>query len=254
MQFGKMTVIMPTFRRPEMLALSLENLQATPEASSLDVRIYLDHCVQPTRLEEVEYVRDEYFPAATIFHAGNHVLAPSGSWNILHSLKSGYETGAEYIALVEEDVLVRPDFFQRHLEMQASGDFFVTCGRQLAHLPTDYFSNPGSCYGREKLALVVPHICPAYFASQKDYLNQKFGSMDDAGILDDGLIRRVMRSVNGESRCAIPAIASHIGFHYYNRMTQYKNEGSIQDRIARLRVMLPNVSPADRYTGDFELF
>ena len=238
-----------------MLALSLEHLSRTRQNFSLDVRIFVDHTT-PERLAEVDYVRDVYFPTADIYHAQNHILCPSGSWNILQSLKAGYETGAEYIFFIEEDVLVKPDFFTRHLEIQTSGDYFVTSGRKLPYFDDTYFSNPGTCYRREKLSLVIPHINDQYFVSQSAYLGHYFPHMDDAGILDDGLIRRVMRSVNGQAKCAVPRIATHVGFHYYQKMSQYKNEGSLPDRINWMRNFLSDV-PArkredPRYINDLE--
>jgi hypothetical protein len=248
----KLVVVMPTYKRPEMLALSLEKLSLTTQAANLDVRIYLDHTILKSRIDELDYVRDTYFPTADIFHANNHVMVPSGSWNILNSLKAGYETGSEFVFFIEEDVFVTPDFFDRHLEMQASGDYFVTCGRKLKFRDESYYSNPGTCYKHEKLVFIVPHICPEYFADQKGYLETRFAGMDDAGILDDGLIRRAMQSVGGQARCAVPSIAFHQGFHFYNRAPEYRVEGNIEERIAGLRKLLPTVNPADRYTGDFE--
>lgn len=238
-----------------MLALALEKISQTTQAAnveSLDVRIFLDHTILQSKINDVEYVRDTYFPTASIFHANNHILAPSGSWNILHSLAAGYKTGADFVCLIEEDILVTPDFFNRHIEMQTSGDYFVTCGRKLRFRDATYYSNPGTCYRREKLGLVVPHICPEYFADQKGYLEKHFPNMDDAGVFDDGTVRRVMQSVNGQARCATPAIAFHQGFHMYGRNPEYRVEGNIEEKIAGLRLLLATVNPADRYTGDFE--
>jgi hypothetical protein len=249
----KAVVCIPTLKRPEMLALTLEHLSQTVQDFDLDVRIFLDHTTVE-RLNEVEYVRDTYYPEAEIFHAQNHILVPSGSWNILNSLKSGYQTGAEYVCFIEEDVFVTPDFFTRHLELQATDDYFVTSGRKLSYFDDTFFSNPGSCYRREKLALVIPHINDQYFFNQKAYLDFHFPNMDDAGILDDGLIRRVMRSVNGKAKCCVPAVAYHQGFHYYNRMTGYIIEGDLKQKIEQLRDLLPRVKQTDRYTGDFEPF
>src|SRR3984957_2175131 len=71
----KMVGVVPTLKRPEMLALCLEKLSQTHQASSLDVRIFLDHSNDPklnaARLADTEYVRDTYFPTAEIFHANN---------------------------------------------------------------------------------------------------------------------------------------------------------------------------------------
>jgi hypothetical protein len=169
-------------------------------------------------------------------------------------LLAGYKTHADFVFFIEEDVFVTADFFDRHLAMQASGDYFVTSGRKLRNRDETYFSNPGSCYRHDKLAMVVPHVCPAYFADMAGYVERNFPGMQDAGILDDGLIRRIMQSVGGKAMCAVPAIAFHQGFHYYNRMPQYKVEGSLEERISRLKYLLTTVNPDDRYTGDFEPF
>ncbi len=256
----KITTVIPTLKRPEMLALCLERLIQTKQDFDIDVRIFLDHSndarLNAQRLADTERVRDVYFPTAEIFHANNHIVAPSGSWTILHSLKSGYETGADFIAFVEEDVLVTTDFYTRHFELQASGDYFVTSGRKLSYFDDTFFSNPGSFYRREKLALIIPHICDQYFINQKAYLEQRFPHMDDCGILDDGLIRRIMRSINGRAKCAVPRIAQHIGFHYYQKMSEYKNEGSLDQKIEWLRYFLSDISSRKaedrRYIGDLE--
>jgi len=241
-----------------MLALTLEKISSTTQAASqdLDVRIFLDHTILESRIAETEYVRDNFFPTAEIFHANNHVLVPSGSWNILQSLVAGYKTGSDFVFLIEEDILVTPDFFDRHIEMQNSGDYFVTCGRKLKYRDEFYYSNPGTCYKRDKLGLVVPHVCPEYFANQKEYLESRFPDMSDAGILDDGLVRRAMQFVGGRAMCAVPAIAQHVGFHMYQRTSLYRNEGNIEEKISWIRNFLSDI-PArkksdPRYIGDLE--
>jgi hypothetical protein len=199
-------------------------------------------------------VRDTYLPTADIFRAGEHVRVLSGCWNILNSLKAGYETGAELIYFVEEDVMVRPNFFQWHAQQHAEQDYFVTCGRRIGHMPIDFYSNPGTCYRRKNLASVMPHITDEFFKDTILYLKKLFPRMDGMdGPLDDGLIRKVARSVNGLVRCADPNVAVHQGFRYYDRIDLYKNSGkSIQEKIERLKEMLPTVDPKSRYTGDFE--
>src|ERR1700688_3612021 len=106
-----------------MLPISLQHLSWTTQAASLDLRIFLDHSnddkLNAVRLSDTEYVRDTYFPTAEIFHANNHILTPGGCWNILHSLKSGYDTNAEFVFFVEEDIFIVPEFFDRHLELHA---------------------------------------------------------------------------------------------------------------------------------------
>lgn len=244
-------ICIPTFRRTEMLALCLEKVSAAEESRDLDIRIFLDHS-PPERVIDVEQVRDEYCPNATIFHANPHILCPSGTFNILSSLKQSWETKAPMIYFIEEDILIHPDFFKKHQELQNSDDYFVTCGRKLPQFDDTFYSNPGSAYKREKLGLIVPHINDKYFANQKHYIESNFKFDPSSGILDDGLIRHIMASVGGKAKCAVPAIAFHQGFHYLNRMTEYTVEGTLPEKIEKLRILLTKVKPTDRYTPDFE--
>ena len=104
----KTIVVMPTLKRPEFLALALESIDQAEQAPE-DIRIYVDH-TDEKRLSEVKYVRDTYLSRAMIFHAKEHVSAPSGCWNILNAYKQGYESGADIVFFVEEDIRVRPDY------------------------------------------------------------------------------------------------------------------------------------------------
>lgn len=234
--------------------MALEKLSRTPESDSVDIRIFLDSGSE-ARLKEVEYVRDTYLPTAEIFQAHTHVVAPSGAWNILNSLKAGWETGASFIYLVEEDVMVFPEFFKEHRRMQDSGDYFATCGRRCGHMPIDFFSNPGTCYRREKLAHVIPHINMQYFADLPGYIERHFPGMNHAGSwLDDGLIRRVQISLREKVLCPEKPIAAHQGFHYYNKLEQWTTRGTIQEKIEQLRKIIAEIDPTARYSRDFEPF
>src|ERR1700677_4389991 len=117
-------VCIPTLHRPEFLALCLEKIAQTWEAENLDVRIFLDWGI-PARLADVEYCRDTYLPTAQIYQANPHQKVLSGTWNILRALKDGYETGAHRVFLIEEDVMVRPQFFHWHKTTHEQDDYFV---------------------------------------------------------------------------------------------------------------------------------
>lgn len=239
-----------------MLALTLEKLSRTPEAQYLDIRIFLDTSSDEV-LSDVEYCRDTYLPTAEIFRAGEHVKVLSGCWNILKALESGYQTGAEYVFLVEEDVFVAPDFFSWHLAKHVEREHFVTCGRRHGRMPKDFYSNPGTCYSRQALTQILPHINADFFRDTRAYLDKNFPTMvGKDGNLDDGLIRKVQRSVGGRVCCADPAVAFHQGFHYYNRMGGYVNTGkTIQERIDFLRILLPTLNPKlNKYVADYEPF
>jgi hypothetical protein len=254
----KAIVVMPTLRRPEMLALSLEKLAIARQRSQLFqpsefvLNIFADTS-DDNRFREIEYVQKTYCPEAVVTRAHARPSVPSGMWNILHSLKKGYESDADLVFLVEEDVLVSSDFFDWHMQTQASGDYLATCGRKLPRLPSyDKYQNPGACFKHEKLGLIVPHINDELFRDRITYYQKHFVNAPELSQLDDGLIRRIAKT--GGYKVAYPESpkCAHIGFLAYNRYDGWLNLGDIQTRIAGLRKLLPRVSPEARYTKDFE--
>lgn len=247
----KEVVVMPTLKRPEMLALSLEKINQSNNPPD-DIRIFLDTCTEEQAME-VEFVRDEYCPHAMIYRAQKHIEMPGGMWNILMSLKQGYETGADLIWIIEEDVLVKSESFNWHRQAQASGDYLATCGRKIPRLPNyNQYTNPGSCFKREMLVKVVEHIKPELFIDRRKYMDEQFGRMDEISDLDDGLIRRIARFNGLKVLYPSNPTCYHIGFRAYNHFMNWVNEGNIQERITGLRKMLPTIDPNCKYTGDFE--
>jgi len=206
-------------------------------------------------MESVEYVRDLYFPTALILQAKLHAMVPSGCWNILNSIKQGYETGANHIFLIEEDILVRPNFFEWHL---AQIDCLASCGRKDPHhypLYGPLYTNPGSCLRRELVEQLLPHINDDFFLRGRAYLDERFGPWDSQSYLDDGLIRRVIRQMGGRAVYPETPVCAHQGFRFYNKLDLYMNhEVGIEKRIARLREIISKIRPGDRYASDFESY
>lgn len=236
-----------------MLALSLEALESSKPAA-VNVNIYAD---DGACLDEIYFVRDTYCPSATIHEVQPHIYAPSGTYNILHSIKAGYETGAALVHLIEEDVLVKPGYFEWHQYQMATGKYVATCGRKDARYyakHVDIYTNPGSTLRRDLLEQLIPHINDDYMTRLRDYLNEKLGPpWPEVSDLDDGLIRHAIRKMGGQCKYPDTATVRHIGFHAYNRLAGYTNrEGSIEDRIVRLRQMLAEIQPGGRYVQDLE--
>jgi hypothetical protein len=234
---SKTIVVMPTAHRPEFLALALERLAAARKPSNIDVHIYVDF-VDHIRLAETEIVRDLYFPEAYLFLAGPHVQVPSGCWNILNSIKNG-SLWADDVILVEDDVMVYPDFFEWH---QTAVWADASCGRSLSYF--NLYTNPGSCLRRPLLDLLVPHINDEYFRDTKAYCDKNF-QPNHISTLDDGLIRRVLHDNNmtvlfpERPRCA------HQGFRGYRSYDIFQNEGEVEERIAGLRQIIAKIEAGD---------
>lgn len=244
---------MPAAHRPELMALALEGLaqaHALPE-----VRIFVDYSGREL-LDDFEWVRDTYLPTADIYLAKEHIKVPSGCWNILNSIKQGYESGADLIHLIEEDVRVFPDYFNWANEVMSQGAP-AALGRwtPMNRNNGPVYTNPGSVLSRATAEKVVQHINDDYFQRLRDYLDQHFGAYPNFSDLDDGLIRRVILADGGE--CIVPEVpkVTHLGFYFYNKLDIYVNrEGSIQDKIERARELFRTIRKGDRYARDFESF
>jgi hypothetical protein len=243
-------VAIPTCYRPELLALCLTNLSEDPLCP--DVHIYAD---TPANVDEVEYVRDNYFPTATIFHAKPHIQAPSGCWNILNSIKSAADF-ADNVYLVEEDIRIYPGTFFKWHHAQTTD---VSCGRKDARFYPRHpgaYTNPGSYLRRAALDRLLPHINDDYFHRLRGYLDEHFEVHEDWSQLDDGLIRRVVGA------CAFPdePICAHQGYRCnknYDFIQELGRATSVEEKIElHLKMEERFVNSEDprfrRYLGDFD--
>ena len=258
----KEIVVMPTCKRPEFLALALERLAlatAWETDRAPEVRIFAD---TSANMDEVEWVAKHYYPSADVHQAGKHVDAPSGTWNILNAIEAGFLLGADRVYLVEEDVLVRPNFFQWHRSIHDAGahdgTVLATCGRvekRLERLFGEQYTNPGACLTLKLYKSLAEHIVDDYFTRPAEYVVENFEPWIGMSILDDGLIRRVIKKAGGKSLTATEGVAVHQGFFYYNRLDRYMNfSQTIEGKIARLREILAGIVPGERYATDFEPF
>lgn len=244
---------MPAAHRPELMALALEGLAQS--ANLPEVRIYVDYSGR-SYLDEFTWVRDNYLPTADLHLAKEHIKAPSGCWNILNSIKQGYESGADLIHMIEEDVRVKPDYFDWTNEVMANGAP-AALGRwtPMNRANGPVYTNPGSVLSRATAAKVVAHINDDYFTRLREYLDERFQIYPNFSDLDDGLIRRVILADGGE--CVVPEVpkATHLGFYFYNKLDIYMNhETEIQKKIERARELFRTIRKGDRYSRDFESF
>jgi hypothetical protein len=226
---------MPT-NRPEFLALALERLAAA--RCRPEIHIYVDDVSEST-LREVEVVRDRFLSEAFLFSARPHVKAPSGCWNILNSIKAAAEW-AEDVYLVEDDIMVTPDFFEWHQAQTTE----VSCGRKDPRFFPAHpymYTNPGSCLRRPALDRILPHINDDYFARLRGYLDEHFAPAPEWSELDDGLIRRLV------GMCAYPdkAVCYHQGIRSWGKSNLFPASGDVMERVEQLRETIRRIEAGD---------
>lgn len=230
-------VLIPTYNRPDYLRLCLEYLSRAEGSSTKDIRIYVDRGKSLIR-EIYEVVNDfRCVLNPTVFFRDEHSYH-GNSYNTLEAYREAYQSDAEFVYLVEDDVLVQPDFFRWHEEVQKQNDFMCSiayrCSRNpqvtrdpiLEKDPEAYFvsaqdyASIGVCWKRQKLAEVVKHACPEYYRDMTKYAFVHFPNnrFIECFTEQDGLIMRIMGETHGLTAWPYMPRAYHIGFSGYHRL------------------------------------
>lgn len=227
-------VIVTTYNRPDYLRLCLEYLSKAEGVSDKIIWIFIDRGRSLIRefYEVINDFRNQLDFSITIRpeHAdmGN-------SMNTMEAYKDAYHWGAKFIYLVEDDVLVTPDFFKWHEAVQAQGDFMCSIGYRCSRNPevTKNFSDPeayftsardyasiGVCWRREKLAPIITHACDEYYRDLNGYIAEHFPNSRFFTCFteQDGLIMRAMGETNGITVWPYLPRAWHFGVSGYHRL------------------------------------
>lgn len=255
-------VLIPTFARPEYLALCLEHLANADGGPDKVVWISHDRHSQDTpriekEIENTIQVVGDYQKAFaelrfTVRPPHAHIGNPT---NFLELYKEAYLRQPEfrYVYLVEDDVLVAQDFFRWHEAVQVRGDYFCTVGWHCVRNPdvkpgtdpNEYieslrdFSSIGICWRHEKLAAFVRHATPEYYRSMANYLRGAFpGSPIPAGQWTEqaGIVTRLLHETRNRTVAwPVSRRCSHVGVSGYHRPNGHRFGGDMDERIKALR-------------------
>lgn len=231
-------VIIPTYFRPEYLTLCLEHIKAAAWGRTIEVRVYHDAPKSDGDGRDSRKV----FEASGL--PGYFVVRPKhnaigNTLNFLEAYRAAYEDGfnARYVYLIEDDVLVGPDFFDWHEAVQPRRNYFCSIAwhcirnpKAIRDSPDPHtivesavdFSSIGVCWKREALAPLVRHAVPEYYTSPVDYLGRAFPDSPipcNRWVEQAGLIMRLLLEGRGNRIVAWsgrPRVA-HIGVQGYHR-------------------------------------
>jgi hypothetical protein len=185
----------------------------------------------------------------------------------LEGYKEAYGTNARFVYLVEEDVLVTPDFFLWHEAIQNQEpdtmcSIAYRCSRN-NEAKTDItdaggyfttardFASIGVAWRRERLSAVVAHACSEYYGNNEAYIGRTFPGnrfSQDFGE-QDGLIMRCMWNERAFTTWPYVPRAYHLGGYGYHRPNGTRPDGQLQLKIQTLRgwisdrVKLKEVAP-----------
>lgn len=205
-------VLVPTFNRPEYLALCLEHIAKADGGRDKHVWVSHDKHVQerfPDVERNLELSKEVVAAYHNTFASFRFIVrTPHQYWgnpcNFLETYHEAYiQDDGRYIYLIEDDVLIAKDFFRWHEAVQA---------RQREMLP-DYGSHaPGTTYQRE------PYFCTVGWHDVRNPL-AKIDPKDPLGYLES------TRDFSSIGVCwrreSLAHLVKHATAEYYRNMGHY---------------------------------
>jgi len=266
-------LLVPCWRRPEMLWHCIDNICKADGAQALHVIFRPDSGFDPDTLEVIRE-HAARLPSYQIQMAPRCPYRRSKlSANILFGYMQAAARARRYVYLVEEDIMIGRDFFRWHAAVHAQrpGLFCSIAVRNhnrevdtpddpdCFYLTSGDYCSWGVCFDRSVLRdRVARHVNLDYLSHPKRYLRRHFSaSQVSLGFVEQAsLLRRIQEA--GEQPIAYPATprAFHAGFYGRNRPGGLS--GKLNERVRRLDAMIydsnamHDAALSERYAADSE--
>jgi hypothetical protein len=242
----KHVVLVPAWRRPDMLHACLTSLEgAATDAVTVVVSLDRDNDPECKRVAE-KFARR--LPSLYLRVMPYHRYR-GNSYNIVSGVRDCLQLGGELMHIVEEDIMVARGYFRYHEAMhQAVPDAFAVsaCRNQnhkgpepaAAYLHPSYQSL-GVSFRTDVAERVTEHDTPLYYGHMVSYCGRVFpGSAIPVGHAEqDGLLNRLREESGGRTVYTSRPRAFHAGFHGYNRPGESLSAGTLEERSARILSM-----------------
>lgn len=248
-------VIVPCFERPEFTRVCLEYLSRARGIDDKELWLCQDahdpyDGTFDAMLPVVDYAY-ETFPNNFVHKMIACHNTYGNSKNLLHSMRLAYLSRAPRVFLVEDDIMVMPDFFEWHEEVLCASEFpFVSCATSLnksAHFPingrhsmdesfqspdayyiaTSAYSSHAAAFTRSNLGEVVQR-----FANDTTYECLRSGAEQD--ILIQGLMASTPNC--GSAWPYIPR-AYNVGIYSYH-ISGMRFNGSFEEKVNAVRSVI----------------
>lgn len=243
-------VLVPTYHRPELLFYCLSLIRHFEP--DIPIAIFPDR----GSLDDLELVNAEEAFSGIQWHWVPKHEYGGNTFNVMEAYRWAYNEGFEQIYLIEDDVMIHPDFFKWHRAQHdddENEDLFASMAWIFnRHAPIEemdlrqpWYYSIGVCFQRSMLEYVVRHSSPLYYADMAGYVRKNFkdSPLNDPQNLmhyeQDGLIQRVLDQMKLQTVSPGIAKCTHLGFYGYNRGWEcesdiFANTKNFEERIARL--------------------
>lgn len=268
-------VLIPAYMRPEYLSLCLEFLSKAEESHDnkeywvcQDMREHDEHRFNVQLRWTKEVLDNSPLPVRYIVRQPHNYAG--NSYNTLEAYKEAHEKiDARFVYLVEEDVLVTPDFFtwqeailQREPEAMCGVAYRCSRNGEARRDITDssaYFTSArdyasiGCAWRRERLGAVIAHARLEYYANPGGYLDARFPDDVYSGWYheQDGLIMRVMHEQKWFTTWGYVPRCYHVGAWGYHRPNGRRPDGQLKEKVAAIRDALSDAHKLKAMAPDF---
>ena len=271
--------IIPTYDRPEYLALCLTKLSKARGIDEKEIWICVDHHSNVKEDQEIlrqtvrvvlDFMKILSGPTIRMIHRKAHATY-GNSFNVLEAFREAYATDARYVYLLEDDVLVMPDYFEWHEEAQKWHPFVSCAGRINRSLnfamngpeaidetyksPLACVASPraygswAACFTRQSLGLILKEVANQDFlnhigpGNEQDIFIQRFmprvrmytpEGLTPAPWAESGLVYPTTNIELGFSVWPYVPRAYHMGWFSYHRTAGMKFNGSLEEKFAAL--------------------
>jgi hypothetical protein len=243
-------VIIPTFDRPEMLWLCMDYLVAASDYQYTQVRVYVDaHIGQTTPRADIETVLGKFPQLSLQMYVRPPHQYHGNSYNVLMAYKDAYDTDTRFVFLIEDDVLIHPDFFAWHWFQQTRPSPIVCSIGVLKQHFHGVYASMGVCFRRDALRMILPHCTPAYFQNMRAYCRAHFAA-SPSDCEQDGLFCRLIPRDMVVWADKLP-LAQHVGWYGYHRKKSIRPYGTLTERYEQVKEVLSNQAILKEWMKDF---
>lgn len=223
-------VIIPSWRRPDFLAATLERLAAADEGHQ-HYWITLDRRHDRKCAEVASGFLQRFGPLRVKVLTRNHPFT-GNSYNVLRSYEEALKAGYEMIHLVEEDIFVADDYFAFHRAAhQLVPHAFAVSAARNQNYPHDPEPQAGAVYLAPQyqsvavsfrahiLAPIMKHAISSYYHNPVKYCRKWWPrtKIPVGNAEQDGLINRVAEAAGAVIVYPTVPVAYHAGFIGYHR-------------------------------------
>jgi hypothetical protein len=235
-------VIVPTYKRSDMLFVCLEAIRAAEP--DIPLHVFPDRGTDEIAICQ-RFNAVHHLTLQTSYH-GN-------SYNMLSALAWAYEQHPDTVFVIEDDAIVDPTFFDWCRSALSDKSIFAACGWTYspdAFPPCDgpdikipWYLSVAAAIPFHSLYGIVQHARPEYYGNMREYLDKAYPASNRRGSMhyeQDGLILRVCESES--KRCAWPRRprATHVGWTGYHMPEGKELHGTLESRVAVIKLLLKN--------------